>query len=559
MFSKTSLYSRIGILTGTAVALPSLFACLDHPLKPVEYEAQQEKQDSIALTVNKDVDILFVIDNSGSMGEEQATLAQNFDRFIGVLERDNVKANYRIGITTTDNGNPWCDGTGPEGGRLVLSSCRSRTQDFVFAGAMTVDATDDACLNICPEEWTNIDIQPSGIEGSAEMTQRPWIENIEGATNLPEGLSTTQAFQCLGPQGISGCGFEEHLESMYKALARAETDGEESQGFLRSNAILSIVHVTDEADCSVNKAHETIFLPDGNRVFWTNPEDGAPTSAVCWNAGVECDGGDCSSADKDVDGNIVTGSADDNAVLRPMSRYIDRVQEIELGKQMITPEQEVLVALIGGVDNAGQATYAPTQADPQFQTDFGIGPGCQSDAGRAVPPVRLREFSEAFQVGSLQNMFSICNDDYTAALEAIAEAIADQVKPACMPACVADTDPTTPEILDPQCNLIQEAPQEGGGLQTTTVPACTADGDFPTDDINVCFVALTDGAFDATNARDFVTDVPEDDMSDYCAEGGWNLEFTLNRREGFPAPGGTSVKATCQLSQSKAIDCPTLD
>jgi hypothetical protein len=197
-----SFYSRLGLLVGASVGLPSLFACLEHPLKPVEYEAQQEKQDSIALTVNKDVDILFVIDNSGSMGEEQATLAQNFDGFIEVLEEEGVKANYRIGVTTTDNGNPWCQGTNPEGGRLVLSSCRSRVQDFVFNGATVIDATDDACLNICPEEWSNIDIQPTAIEGSADMAARPWVENIEGATNLPDGLSTTQAFQCLGPQLI---------------------------------------------------------------------------------------------------------------------------------------------------------------------------------------------------------------------------------------------------------------------------------------------------------------------------------------------------------------------
>ena len=560
MFSKASLYSRTGILIGTAVALPGLFACLDHPLKPVEYEAQQEKQDSIALTVNKDVDILFVLDNSGSMGEEQATLAANFASFIEVLEREEVAANYRIGVTTTDNGNPWCDGTGPEGGRLVASSCRSRTQDFVFNGAMMIDATDEACLSICPEEWTNIAIQPSAIEGSADMAARPWIENIEGATNLPDGLDTITAFQCLGPQGISGCGFEEHLESMYKALTRAETDGEESQGFLRSNAILSVVVVTDEADCSINKAHETIFLPDGNRVFWSNPEDGAPTSAVCWNAGVDCDlaAGTCVSANKDVDGN--PAGSDDAAVLRPMNRYIDRVQEIEDLKQDITPDQEVLVALIGGVDDTGNATYAASQIDPSFQIDFGIGPGCESAAGRAVPPVRLREFAEAFQVGDQQNMFSICNSDYSPALEAIAEAIADQVKPACMPACVADTDPTTPETLDPQCNLIQEAPQEGGGLETTTVPACVGDNnDFPNDEVNVCFVALVDGALDGSNSRQFANMDTSDDLSDYCANEGWNLEFILKRREGFPAPGGTAVKATCQLSQSKAIDCPQLN
>jgi hypothetical protein len=564
MRHSASFYSRLGLLVGASVALPGLFACLDHPLKPVEYEAQQEKQDSIALTVNKDVDILFVIDNSGSMAEEQATLAANFSSFIEVLERPEVSANYRIGITTTDNGNPWCEGTTPEGGKLVLTSCRSRTQDFVFMGANPVDATQEACLDVCPEEFTNIQIQPSASDGDEEMKARPWIESIEGATNLPEGLSTVQAFQCLGPQGINGCGFEEHLESMYKSLKRATTEGEDQYGFLRANAILSVVHLTDEVDCSFNKDHETIFLPDGNRIFWSDPDASAPSSAVCWNAGVECTGGpgtyeECHSVNYDVDKNIVDeADAEAQAVLRPMSRYIDFLQAFETAKQDITPDQEVLVALIAGVGGDGSVTYADTQADPTFQSDFGIGAGCQSAAGTAVPPVRLKEFAEAFEVNDAQNMFSICNDSYSAALEAIATAIADQVRPACMPACVADTDPTSEE-LEPQCTLIQEAPQDDGTLETSTIPACEG-GDHPNDDNNVCYIALTDGAITATGDREFISeDDTSDDMNEVCAEEGWNLEFILLRREGFPAPGGTSVKATCQLSSQKAIDCPQLN
>ena len=35
-------------------------------------------------------------------------------------------------------------------------------------------------------------------------------------------------------------------------------------------------------------------------------------------------------------------------------------------------------------------------------------------------------------------------------------------------------------------------------------------------------------------------------------------EFDLRRRDGFPAPPRTSVKATCQLSQTRFIDCPQL-
>jgi hypothetical protein len=536
-----SFISRLSLLVGASVALPTLFACLDHPLKPVEYDQASEKNQAIALTVNKDVDILFVIDNSGSMGEEQATLAQNFAAFINVLERPDVEANYRIGVTTTDNGNPWCGTTGPEAGKLRLTSCRSRPTEFTFNGATTVEKFDEACAAVCPEEWTNIEIQASDVVGQDEARARNWLENIEGRTNLPAGLSTVQAFQCFGPQGIDGCGFESHLESMWKALRRSQTDDDDDFGFIRNNAILAIVHVTDEADCSFNNDWETIFLPEGNRVFWSDATAASPTSAVCWNAGVACDGDQCSSVNLDVDGAEVNDDeADDKAVLRPLGRYTDIVQELEFNKQMITPDQEVLVAIIDGANADGSVTFQPSLMDPQFQNDFGIGPGCQSAAGTAVPPVRLKEFAEAFQVGDQRNIFSICEADYSPALEAIALAIADQVRPACMTTCVADSDPTTPERLDPSCNLVQEAPQDDGSFLETSIPAC-ANGDEVPEGVDVCYQALVG-----------------DEMAQECQDQGFNLQFQLVRREGFPAPGGTSVKATCQLSQNKAIDCPDL-
>ena len=546
---RISLISRMTLLAGTGVALPTLLACLDHPLKDVKYEAASEKQNAVQLTVNKDVDILFVIDNSGSMGEEQGLLAANFPAFIGVLEDPMVKANYRIGVTTTDNGNPWCGSTSPEAGKLQFSSCRGRQGQFVFNGNPPADATAVACTDVCSTE--TIGRLPTTTEFDPEPAERPWLENIEGKTNLAGGITTTEAFQCLGPQGIAGCGFESHLESMYKALLRAQNSDEEQYGFLRSNAILSIVVITDEVDCSYNNKFESIFLPadqGGGQVFWSDPDASAPTSAVCWNAGVVCEGSgtpydSCRSANKNVDGDIDV--ADGDSVLHPLGRYVDFVQEIEVAKQTITPSQEVLVALIAGVPDGydGDLTYS-NSLDPIDQGDFGIGPGCTYNSAEgtstARPPVRMREFAEEFEVGDEPNIYSICQDNYSDALSAIANTIRDQIKPACMTACVADTDQVTTG-LQPQCTLIQEAPDVANGdVVETNIEKCAGDGSLP-DGEDVCFVALVD-----------------DGLSDFCAEEGWNLEFQLVRRDGVPAPGGTSVSATCQLSQNKQIDCPGL-
>ncbi len=527
------------------MALASMAACTEPGLDGVELEpVPDHPPHHAAFSINKDVDILFVIDDSSSMAEEQRALASAFGRLVEVLERPDVAANYRIGITTTDNGNPWCTTTTPEAGSLRASSCRSRLEGFAGDGDGMVDPATHACTESCPAEWADIEIQPTAVLGSDERRPRPWIESVEGRTNLPEGLGTTQALQCLGPQGIGGCGFEAPLESMWKALWRARTEDDPAYGFIRSNAVLSIVHVTDEADCSYDVAWESMFLPEGNRVFWSDADAEAPTSAVCWNAGVACEGTspytDCRSVDRDVDGNEVDPrDADELAVLHPVSRYVDLLQELEDVKQVITPDQQVLVSVIGGVGLDGGVTYRDA-ADPGFQRDFGIGPGCDGPSGSAVPPVRLRELAEAFQVDTDRTMFSSCEGDYSAALAAIGEAIAAQIQPACMPACVADTEPSTPDVVEPSCTFSQESPRPDGSFEVREVPLCE-DGDALPDGHDVCWTPLVG-----------------DERSDFCADVGFNLELRIVRRTGVPAPGGTAIVGRCELSPDKRADCPDL-
>jgi hypothetical protein len=508
------------------------------------------------------------MDNSGSMGEEQATLAANFGSFIEVLEAPEVEANYRIGVTTTDNGNSWCPAGQytPEGGKLVMSSCKSRINDFI--SPQGDDVQDLACNDICNLDAAQLEISPTTTDFDNEAKPRPWLENIEGRKNLPEGTSTVEAFQCFGPQGINGCGFESQLESMYLSLVRAQTVEEPSYGFLRPNAILAVVFVTDEADCSYNKEWSEIFETDGNRVFWSNPDANSPTSALCWNAGVQCSGDPsnyelCESVNKDVDGNV--GVPDDEAVLHPMSRYLGLVAGIEAEKQKLNPEQEVIIGLIGGVSLADNNPYYSDvgDTDPEWQDSFGIGPGCEApnpnnpdEPIRAVPPVRLREMTESF---SPDNMFSICSDDYSPALETIANAIRAQIRPACYTDCVEDTDAST-AILEPECTVEEDPP---GADNTVRVEECLKDangyvfdpatGDYamPNDDVNVCYAALTDPGG--------LTPSLGDDMSPECLDENYNLEFEIFRRLGFPAAGGTSISADCSLADFADVSCPGID
>lgn len=88
------------------------------------------------LTDNK-IDILWVVDDSGSMSEEQNLLAQNFSNFIGFA--DSLGVDYQVAVTTTEvndavSGEIWaCSGFN----RILTPSDTNRVQAFQCAANVT--------------------------------------------------------------------------------------------------------------------------------------------------------------------------------------------------------------------------------------------------------------------------------------------------------------------------------------------------------------------------------------------------------------------------------------
>jgi hypothetical protein len=543
---------------GVVLMISTLAACNGHPLKSVELDGEQEKDGTVAVSVNRDVDILFVIDNSRSMAQEQATLARNFGPLIERLERDDVRANYRIAITTTDNGHMHCPGR--DAGNFKASSCLGRREDFQITshGEVVEDYFAVACSDRCAHE--DIEILPTTTFHDPTPRPRPWIESIGGVTNLPEGISPVDAFECLAPQGVTGCGFEAPLESMRLGLLQANDTSSEEYGFMRPGAILAVVFVTDEADCSARWSE----VPDpwdvsGSRALWSpeNAEAGRITSEVCWFGGVECedspDGSrECWAADKAADGSVTDDPA--QAVLHPLARYEQLLAEIEASKQELDPEQQVLVAVLTGVPtdyDGGRIPYGDGN-DPEYLRDTGVGAGCESANGKAAPPVRLAELADAFATSEDDvNLYSVCKEDYSDAMSSIAEAIGRQVRPPCVETCVADTDPTR-EGVQHNCQLLEEHVTANGEAVEVDIPACehTDAGVRVPDGVDACYRALTDA--------DGTTAAAGDDMSRECVDEGWNLELAIERREGTIAPAGASVRARCSVSRQRAVDCPGL-
>lgn len=503
---------------------------------------------------SREVDILFVLDNSSSMATVQSALVQAADALLAPLTDPQTGLDIHIGFTTTDSGNPRCPAAtySPENGRLVLASCVDRVAqgEFVF----NMEDFSSACTDLCALTDQELAIKPTATQYSDQAVPRAWIELAPGRTNLPDGVTPTQAFQCFAPQGVAGCGFESHLESLYRALAASEDAGSATNyGFLREGAALAVMLVSDETDCSYSELGKDIFTT--NKVFWNDPNDPAPTSALCWRAGVACEGAgptytNCHASNHGLDGSADV--PDDEAVLQPLSRYLTFLEELENLKKTVDVNRELLLALVTGVppgyeDGLAELVYEDSP-DPSFNDNFGIGPGCAVPMPPpwAVPPVREREVAEALQVGDERLISSICAPDQSPALGRLAQRILEQTRPSCIPLCIADTDPSTP-ILEPLCEAVEfDAKTQS---ETPVVP-CDLVGDafaVPAGQ-SVCFAVRVDD--DASTPGAF------DDLDPACAAEGFNGEAVILRSA--PRPAGVVVSMTCALSQNKQKDCPSL-
>ncbi len=170
------------------------------------------------------VDVLFVVDNSGSMQDDQENLARNFEHFVqaGDLLNPESTVDFHIGIITTDLGgseNPFAPGgeMGPDRGKLqgeprIISRDVPDFQD-VFAQNVLV-GTDDAGE------------QESGLETARAALSPTWLNDV------PHGQCAADADCEDGEECVQGqcVGY--------------------NRGFLRDDASLEIVFVSDEEDQS---------------------------------------------------------------------------------------------------------------------------------------------------------------------------------------------------------------------------------------------------------------------------------------------------------------------
>lgn len=237
----------------------------------------------------KDVDILFLIDNSRSMSPKQKALADSIPKFIEKIE--SFGANYHLGVATSDVGttpsasftytNPdqaECNTFTGQDGQLQVMPCTQRTNQSSEA------------LNACATTCTK-----PGFANVTSVTNdgMRFISKIEGKTNVPVDMQLdpmtgkmvdrgpATAFQCMGLVGDGGCGMEAPLEGAKRALDGHRPD---NNGFLRPGAALAVIFITDEEDCSVQMARRNETGPSTKDC--STPDQNA--SWECFNTDYRC-------------------------------------------------------------------------------------------------------------------------------------------------------------------------------------------------------------------------------------------------------------------------------
>ena len=183
------------------------------------------------------VDILVVVDNSGSMAAEQSMLRDAFPGLITSILNPPIDPetgrrvhppvrDLHIGVVSTDMG---------VGGYDV------QTCDEPMIG-------DDGILQHTPRGESCAPSYPSFLSYQIGETEEPNIDMVN---------AMSQDYGCIAVLGTNGCGFEQQLEAARKALVVHSQTGGANAGFLRQDTILVILFVTDEEDCSAQDM--TIF------------------------------------------------------------------------------------------------------------------------------------------------------------------------------------------------------------------------------------------------------------------------------------------------------------
>ncbi|MEO7095109.1 MAG: hypothetical protein ABI175_17750 [Polyangiales bacterium] len=283
----------------------------------------------------RDLDILFVIDDSSNRGSYDEMASQLDVLQARLADVDGQLPSLHVGVVTTDLGT-------------------SSTKD-ALPGWTTGNCTGFGKAG----QLQTFDGQPGG----------GYLEDLRDASggrmrNFTSNDLAGELDRLTNPSNLGiGCEYEQPLEAMRKAL-----DPEINPGFMRDGALLSVVFLTAEDDCSAQRS--AVMDP-------TNTTLGAPTHFRCTSQGVICDPDD-------------PWREGDHANCRPRegSPVMVDVSEYKTFLEAAKPDKrDVVVSAVAGSRDTFKVRNV---GSPVLQ------PSCTGPGGTAYPAVRIGSLVDSF-------------------------------------------------------------------------------------------------------------------------------------------------------------------
>jgi hypothetical protein len=401
---------------------------------------------TVDASINRNVDILFMIDDSTGMRLAQTNLLNNFPTLMTtLLSAPQGMPNLHLAIVSQDMGAgdgsiAGCDSTGGKNGIFQYTA-----------------------RGTCPS--TNL------------QAGATYISNIGGVANYTGNIA--DVFTCIAALGSNGCGFEHQFAAVLRALgADGQAAPAENQGFLRPDAYLAIVMLTDEDDCSAAPG-VPLFDTTANQNMAS--QLGPPTNFRCNEFGHACPTGVMGTSRSAPHPDRNAPNRDVNATVNYDGCTSDDTEGFLLGvkqtadalKALKTDPSMVALATISAPATPYQVHWKPPSSTDTSCNTTGqscpwpeISHSCTAtDGSFGDPGVRMSQLVAEF--GGRGLALPICDTSFAPSVMRIGQLINSLLGPTCISGLIA-LDPATGE---PDCNVTARS-----GTTNKTVPACADNG-----------------------------------------------------------------------------------
>jgi hypothetical protein len=352
-------------------------------------------------TPERNLDLLLVVDDSPGMFESQLNLQAGLPGFFERLARaPGGLPDLHIGVVSTDMGTK-ASGSGmpaPSIGQIGNGGCGGFGKGGALQLGMAQQVSDRFVIDFA-------------------LTGGGRIRNYGGT--LPEVVGQMIAL------GAGGCGFEQPLAAM-----RAALDGQAANaGFLRPDALLGVIFLADEDDCSAQSA--TLFSP-------ASPALGSITSFRCTRFGVTCeDGGEMPDDMSQPGAKRGCGVNASSALIDDVAPYRDFLARLK------ADPRRVVVAGIAAPGEPLAVELRPAPGGGPLEPALAHACTFSSPLGTtaADPAVRLRSFVDGFPDRSAAP--TICQEDLSGGLREIGNVLLRAMGHPCVEVPLADADRST--------------------------------------------------------------------------------------------------------------------